>query len=84
VTRSIYGTTECGTPIHILQSSGLYIAQVRRMGYQKYETVGRARTLQNAISKAAKSMNGRHRLRVVFQDSSPYYEPHIVFEGIRK
>lgn len=69
---------------HILIPRGHYIGQVREYGYQKYKTVtGKCRTAEAALSKAALKMKHHHRARVLFIDSSPYYEPHVVMEAIR-
>lgn len=79
MTRSVY--FDGG---HLLLSSGTYIGQLREIGHRKYETVtGDCRTMQSAIRGAAKHMKQRHhRIRVLFCDHSPYYEPHVAFEGI--
>lgn len=70
--------------IHILWSRGHYIGQVRRFGYRRWETVThKCKTKEAAIAKAAMRRVGKdwHRLRVLFIDDNPYYEPNIVFEG---
>ena len=84
MTYSLYGTTERGNKIHVLMSSGFYLAQVRRIGCRKYQTVGKSKTLEAAIAKAGKAFRGNHRIRVLFCDSNPYYGPNLAFEGIRK
>ena len=73
------------TLIHVLRPKGHYIGQVREYGFQKYRTVtGRCRTAESAIARTGAKMKGQHRLRVLFVDHSPYYEPNLVFEGIRR
>lgn len=85
MTYSLYGTTENGSKIHVLMSSGYYIGQVRQCGYRKYETVtGKCKTLGAAIAKASKHFKGNHRLRVIYVDHNPYYEPSVAFEGKRE
>lgn len=66
---------------HIHWSRGHYIGQVRAFGYQHYRTVtGKCKTAEAAMSKAALKMNGMHRARVLFIDSSGYYEPEVIME----
>jgi hypothetical protein len=80
MTRSVY----LPGGVHLLLSSGHYIGQVREIGHRRFETVtGNCQTMEAALSKAAKRMKNRHRLRVLFIDSNPYYEPNVAFEGTR-
>lgn len=70
--------------LHICYSRGHYIGQLRRHGYRRWETVtGKCKNAEAAIVAAAKAAKGRawKRLRVLFIDSSGWYEPNHIFEG---
>jgi len=67
---------------HILIPRGHYIGQVRGMGCRRWQTVtGRCRSAESALSKAALKMRNHHRARVLFIDSSGWYEPNLVMEA---
>lgn len=69
---------------HILIPRGHYIGQVRRCGGKRWTTVtGKCRTGESALSKAALKMRDMHRARVLFIDSSGWYEPNIILEANR-
>lgn len=68
--------------IHIHRPRGHYIGQVRRAGHRLWDTVtGRRKSAHNALAAAVLKGKGMKRARVLFIDSSPYYEPHIVMEA---
>jgi hypothetical protein len=70
--------------LHICRAHGHYIGQVRRHGYRRWKTVtGKCESAENAISTAAQMARGNDwkRLRVLFIDSSGWYEPNLIFEG---
>lgn len=72
--------------IHILWSRGHYLGQTRAYGYRRWSTVtSKCKTKEAAIAGAAKRALGKdwHRLRVLFIDNNPYFEPNVVFEGKR-
>jgi hypothetical protein len=70
--------------LHICYARGHYIGQLRRCGYRRWKTVtGKCKSAESAIALAAKSAKRREwkRLRVLFIDSSGWYEPNLIFEG---
>lgn len=70
--------------VHINIPRGHYIGQVRRVGYQRWETItGKCKSAENAMSRATKQMKGFFRARVLFIDGSGWYEPNIVMEAKR-
>jgi Ni2+-binding GTPase involved in maturation of urease and hydrogenase len=71
--------------IHINIARGHYIGQTRKTGYRRWKTVtGKCKTDIAAMSKAvAKMTQHDKRARVVFIDSSGWYEPRIVMEAVR-
>lgn len=72
--------------MHILWSKGHYLGQLRKIGHRRWQTVTRkCKTKEAAIARAATKAEGREwkRLRVLFIDDNPYYEPTICFEGKR-
>lgn len=69
--------------LHIYWSRGHYIGQVRLVGHQKWKTVtGKRRTAESALVGAANRMRGMKRARVLFIDSSGWYEPNVVMEAV--
>lgn len=71
--------------IHINRPSGYYIGQVRRYGARRWQGVtGKLKTAERALSLAASDMDGFHRVRVLFIDTSGYYDPRVVMEAKRK
>lgn len=70
------------TLIHINRARGHYIGQIRRYGHRKWDTVtGKCKTPEAAIAKAVMAQSEWHRVRVLFIDSSGWYEPNLAFEG---
>ena len=70
--------------LHIHRSRGHYIGQVRRTGARNWQDcTGKCRTAELAIARAALRFNGYKRIRVLFCDTSGYYDPNLVFEGRR-
>ena len=68
--------------LHILRPRGHYIGQVRRVGHRLWETVtGPRRSARHALAAAVLKGKNRKRARVLFIDSSPYYDPHVVMEA---
>ena len=70
--------------LHICYSRGHYIGQLRQHGYRRWKTVtGKCKSTEGAISAAAMvAKRGEwKRLRVLFIDSSGWYEPNHIFEG---
>lgn len=70
--------------LHILRPHGHYIGQVRLLGHQKWDTVTKKhRSAKHALSAAVLASRPRihKRARVLFIDSSPYYDPHVVMEA---
>ena len=75
-------TTSDGVKVHINRPRGYYLGQVRRAGYRKWETVtGKRQSARNALIAAILKSKYRKRARVLFIDSSPYYDPHVVMEA---
>lgn len=78
-------TEECAPIVHILRPRGHYIGQVRRAGYRLWETVTRPRrSAHHALAAAVLKGKNMKRARVLFIDSSPYYDPHVVMEATLK
>jgi len=72
------------TLVHINRPRGHYIGQVRAYGHRYYKTVtGKCKSPEGAMARATKQMKGYHRARVLFIDSSGWYEPNIVMEAKR-
>lgn len=72
------------TFIHINKPRGYFLGQVRHYGARKWKTVtGKCKSAESAVSKAALDKSEWFRIRVLFVDSSGWYEPHITFEGNR-
>lgn len=70
--------------LHICWSRGYYVGQVREAGYRRWTTAtGRCKSAESALSKAALKMHDMKRARVLFVDSSGWYEPNIVMEAKR-
>lgn len=70
--------------LHICWTRGYYIGQVRMPGCRKWHDVtGRCKTPESALSRAALKMRGMKRARVLFVDSSGWYEPNVVMEAKR-
>ena len=70
--------------LHICWSRGYYVGQVREAGYRRWTTAtGRCKSAECALSKAALKMHDMKRARVLFVDSSGWYEPNIVLEAKR-
>lgn len=70
--------------IHINRPRGHFIGQVRMYGHRRWQTVtGKCKSVDTALSTAARTKQAWHRMRVLFIDSSGWYEPHITFEGHR-
>lgn len=68
--------------LHILRPRGHYIGQVRRAGCRRWDTVtGPRRSARHALAAAVLKGKNMKRARVLFIDSSPYYEPHVVMEA---
>jgi len=70
--------------LHIMWNHGKYIGQLRRAGYQKWETVTRmCKTREGALVRAAEAAKGRQwkRIRVLHISDNPYYGPSLSFEG---
>lgn len=70
--------------LHICYSRGHYIGQLRRHGYRRWRTAtGRCKSAEAAIACAARAAKRGEwkRLRVLFIDSSGWYEPNLIFEG---
>jgi hypothetical protein len=75
-------TTSDGVRVHINRPSGHYLGQVRRAGYQKWETVtGKHQDAHRALAAAVLKGRNRKRARVLFIDHCGYYDPHIVMEA---
>lgn len=73
-----------GSLVHINIPRGHYVGQVRAYGHRYYKTVtGRCRSAEAAMSKAAASMKGYHRARVLLIDDSGWYPPNVVMEAKR-
>ena len=71
-----------GVTVHINRPHGHYIGQVRRVGYQRWETVtGKHRSSHNALAAAVLKGKGMKRARVLFIDNSGWYDPHQVMEA---
>lgn len=69
------------TAVHILRPRGYYIGQVRAFGFRRWNTVTRAcRTPETALQIIALKMKGQKRGRVLFVDTSGYYDPHVSME----
>lgn len=73
------------TLVHISIPRGHYIGQVRRRGAKRWRTVtGKCRSDTAAMAKAARAMDREDkRARVLFIDTSGWYEPHICMEAAR-
>lgn len=72
------------TLVHILRARGYFIGQVRAYGHRRYLTVtGKCKTPEAAMSKATAKMEGYHRARVLFIDTSGWYEPNVAMEAKR-
>ena len=70
--------------LHICRSRGYYVGQVREAGYRRWTTAtGRCKSAESALSKAALKMHDMKRARVLFVDSSGWYEPNVVMEARR-
>jgi len=68
--------------VHICWSRGHYIGQVRPAGCRRWMTVtGKRDSPYSALSTAVKRMAGMKRARVLFIDSSGWYEPNVVMEA---
>lgn len=71
-----------GVTVHINRPRGYYIGQVRRVGYQKWETVTKPRrSARHALAAAVLKGKNRKRARVLFIDNSGWYDPHVVMEA---
>lgn len=70
--------------LHICRSRGYYVGQVREAGYRRWKNAtGKCRTAEAAMSRAALKMHDMKRARVLFVDSSGWYEPNVVMEARR-
>lgn len=70
--------------LHICWSRGYYVGQVRYAGCRRWDEVtGRCKSAESALSKAALKMHDMKRARVLFVDSSGWYEPNVVMEAKR-
>ena len=70
--------------LHICRPRGYYVGQVREAGYRRWTTAtGRCKSAESALSKAALKMHDMKRARVLFVDSSGWYEPNVVMEARR-
>jgi hypothetical protein len=68
--------------VHILRPRGHYIGQVRRSGHRLWKTItGPRRSARHALAAAVLKGKGMKRARVLFIDSSPWYDPHVVMEA---
>ena len=71
--------------VHVLRTTGYYLGQVRPAFFRQWRTVtGRCRTAEGALAKAANEMRSYKRARVLFVPRSPYYEPHVAIEALRR
>lgn len=70
--------------LHICWSRGHYLGQIRRAGARRWQTVtGRCQSAESAMSRATAKMQHMKRARVLFVDSSGWYEPNVVMEAKR-
>lgn len=70
--------------LHICWSSGYFIGQVRPEGMKSWRDVtGRCKTAEAALALAVSRTHNPKRARVLFVDSSGWYEPNIVMEAKR-
>lgn len=70
-------------PIHILRSTGKYLAQWRGHGCRKWESAPCQRaTRETAFADLCGRRKGK--VRVIFIDDSGWYESHEVFSGVFK
>lgn len=73
------------TLVHINIPRGHYVGQIRLRGHRRWQIVtGECKTPEAAMAKAVKKMTAEHkRARVLFIDSSGWYEPHVAMEASR-
>lgn len=70
--------------LHICRPRGYYLEQVRPAGARRWQNVtGRCKSAEAALARAALRMHQMKRARVLFVDSSGWYEPNIVMEAKR-
>ena len=70
--------------LHVCVPHGYYIGQVKGYGCRRWRTVtGKCRISNNALSKAIRNMshNNDTRARVLFVDTSGWYDPNIIAEA---
>ena len=68
--------------LHVSTIKGLYIGQVKGHNKKNYETVtGRCKTMESALSKAAKFMHGNKYLRVLLIPDDFHNETLMIFKG---
>lgn len=81
----IYFTSD-GVKVHINRPRGCYLGQLRLTGHRLWDTVTKPRRSAKAAMVAAvlKSRWGHKRARVIFMDSSGWYDPHVVMEATLK
>ena len=70
--------------LHIHAPRGYYVGQVRAAGYRIWTSVpGGWKTPETAMRAAMRRMKGMKRARVLFCDTSGYYEPNLSMEAHR-
>lgn len=70
--------------LHICRPCGYYLGQIRRAGARRWQTVtGRCQSAESAMSRATAKMRHMKRARVLFVDSSGWYEQNVVMEAKR-
>lgn len=71
--------------LHVCIPRGYYIGQLRLVGCRRWRTVtGRCKSYQSALSAAARKMRYEDkRARVLFIDTSGWYEPTLIIEAVK-